>query len=187
VALFHSNNIIHFSSNLLRRVVLPVTQNKPTGTAKFFIRIPISCLILLDFVFPPIIIMSGNVPMFRTPVPETTVNEDGHFFSGKCNVDGAPGCSRNRILHPISQALFEKQPPYCHFRAGGPFRHAAHGPRNCFRYGRRTSLHPAFTVPGRRSEFRIVCKHCLSDGARVRIMFTGTALPICRAICPELP
>ncbi|TWJ17615.1 hypothetical protein JN12_03010 [Geobacter argillaceus] len=40
--------------------------------------------------------------MLSASVPKATVNENGNFFAGKCNVDGTAWGAGNRVLHSIT-------------------------------------------------------------------------------------
>jgi hypothetical protein len=88
--------------------MLPVPAYKPTGSTKLLIRIRIPRPILINLILPPITIMGGDIPVIRTSMPETAINEDGYFLAGECDINGAPWCTWDWILHPITQAISEK-------------------------------------------------------------------------------
>ena len=87
----------------------PYTKNGPTVSGESPIGITVARDVALDLSAPPSCIVPGVSAMFRTAMPETTIQEDGDLHAGEDDVR----CSGRPLDDPTMQTKSQAAAMQC--------------------------------------------------------------------------
>lgn len=143
------------SDNPVRSVywhlVLPDSDHGPSGGAELSLIEAIALDVSGDLRAPIGGVGSGACSVFRTPVPEAAIDEDGHFLATKDDVRSAAQVFDWPHIDSISKAAPMKLRPEGKLRAGVAFPIAPHGCSYGGRRGRGCFGNDGGQSPGARS------------------------------------
>jgi hypothetical protein len=108
----------HILDRLFDRIVFPITQYRPASRPESLVRIPVSSSVSLDLRFPPFVVVSRNVSVFGTAMPEAAVNKYGNPSVRESNVYCAPRNPGDRVFDPITETILEEGLPNLYLRPG---------------------------------------------------------------------
>lgn len=133
-------------SNIGRGLVLPESQDRPPSLAKPLIRVPVSLSVAFDLLAPEVGVRPRPGCMFRTAVPEATVDESGHACASEDDVGPSSDAGDGGEVDPVPEPAGVEKATHGHLRPRVSTTVAAHAPAHTVRRG------PGmFTHVGRRS------------------------------------
>ncbi len=85
-------------------LVLPDSKDRPACITKHHVNLAVTPHVPINFL-NPVINVATRLPVVQgAPMPETSVNENGHFYSGEHHISGTPDARQRPSSYSIPKA-----------------------------------------------------------------------------------